>query len=235
MILYLHGFRSSPRSFKARRLAGRLAVLERINEWRCPQLPVSPYEAIRLAESIIGQTPAAALTLIGSSLGGYYATWLAERIGCRAVVMNPATKPDASLERFLGEQPLWHGGGSIIVEPRHLDELRALRVETIRDPRRYFLLAATGDEVLDYHDMVAHYAGAKTTLIEGSNHAISDFDDHLDEVLAFCGIDVAPSPGAVAPFPDADIVMLDDARTISIGGTQSDVACAVAGSRNMTN
>jgi predicted esterase YcpF (UPF0227 family) len=81
LILYLHGFRSSPRSFKARRLAGRLAVLDRGNEWRCPQLPVSPYEAIRLAESIIGDTPPESLTLIGSSLGGYYASWLAEQYG----------------------------------------------------------------------------------------------------------------------------------------------------------
>lgn len=236
MILYLHGFRSSPRSFKARRLAGRLAVLGRINAWRCPQLPVSPYEAIRLAESVIGNTPANDLTLIGSSLGGYYATWLAERIGCRAVVMNPATKPDASLERFLGEQPLWHGGGSILVEPRHLDELRALRVETIRDPRQYFLVAATGDEVLDYRDMLAHYAGAKTTLIEGSNHAISDFDDHLDAVLAFCGIDVAPLPGAVASCADADIDVNDVGRSaLSIGAASGGIAAAVTGSGRLAN
>jgi len=231
LILYLHGFRSSPRSFKARRLAGRLAVLGQINAWRCPQLPVSPYEAIRLAESIIGQTPASDLTLVGSSLGGYYATWLAERIGCRAVVINPATMPDASLERFLGEQPLWHGGGTIVVEPRHLDELKALRVERLSDPGRYFLLAATGDEVLDYRDMLVHYAGAKTTLIEGSNHAISEFDDYLDAVLAFCGIDVAPLPGAVATCPNADIVAQDDVPALAIGG----VPPVVTGTRRMAN
>lgn len=196
MILYLHGFRSSPRSFKARRLAGRLALLERANDWRCPQLPVSPYEAIRLAQSIIGATPPASLCLIGSSLGAFYATWLAERYGCRAVLLNPATAPDETLDAFLGEQTLWHGGGSIVVERRHLDELRALRVPAITSPRRYYLVAATGDQVLDYRDMLRKYPDVETTLIEGSNHGISDFDAYLDRVLAFCGVDAGPAGGA---------------------------------------
>lgn len=194
LILYLHGFRSSPHSFKARRLAGRLALLDRANDWRCPQLPVSPYEAIRLAQSIIGATPPASVCLIGSSLGGFYATWLAERYGCRAVLLNPATAPDETLDAYLGEQTLWHGGGSIVVERRHLDELRALRVAAITSPQRYYLVAATGDQVLDYRDMLRHYPGVETTLIEGSNHGISDFDAYLDRVLAFCG--VQPGPGA---------------------------------------
>lgn len=191
MILYLHGFRSSPQSFKARRLAGRLAVLDMMREWRCPQLPVSPYEAIRLIRSIIGDTPPASLALIGSSLGGFYATWLAEHYGCRAVLLNPATAPDVTLDVFLGTQPLWHGGGTITVERRHLEELRALKVPRITEPRRYYLVASTGDEVLDYRDMLAAYPGVETTLIQGSNHGISDFDDHLDGVLAFCGVDMA--------------------------------------------
>jgi predicted esterase YcpF (UPF0227 family) len=195
LILYLHGFRSSPHSFKARRLASRLANLHLGNQWRCPQLPVSPFEAVRLAESIIGETPPASLTLIGSSLGGYYANWLAERYGCRAVLMNPATAPDKDLDHFLGEQPLWHGGGTIVVERRHLDELRSFKVAAITHPERYFLLAATGDEVLDYRDMLAQYPGVDTTLIQGSNHGISDFDDYLDKVLAFCGVDVGEEKG----------------------------------------
>lgn len=198
MILYLHGFRSSPHSFKARRLAGRLAVLNLGNEWRCPQLPVSPYEAIRLAQSIIGDTPPASLSLIGSSLGGFYATWLAEHYGCRAVVLNPATAPDETLDQFLGEQPLWHGGGTIVVERRHLEELRALRVEQVTRPERYYLIAATGDEVLDYREMLRAYPDVETTLIRGSNHSISDFDDYLDRVLTFCGVDVEGGYGAIA-------------------------------------
>ena len=113
---------------------------------------MSPAEAV--AGVLVSLTPAD--TLIGSSLGGFYATWLAERIGCRAVLLNPAVRPAAGLAAYLGEQPLWHGGGSMVLEPRHLDELRALEVNAITRPERYFLVAATGDELLDWRDMVAH-------------------------------------------------------------------------------
>ena len=186
MILYLHGFRSSPNSFKARALAARLAELGRAGEWRCPMLPVSPLDAVALAEETAAG--AADVTLIGSSLGGYFATYLAEKHGWRAVLLNPAVLPQRDLSSYLGELPLWHGGGSIVVTRRHLDELGMLGVPSVTRPERYYLIAATGDEVLDYRDMLAHYPGVRTKLIEGGNHAISDFADHMDEVLAFCGI-----------------------------------------------
>ncbi|MDR5834837.1 YqiA/YcfP family alpha/beta fold hydrolase [Caballeronia sp. LZ034LL] len=192
MILYLHGFRSSPQSFKARVMHARLAELGRLGEWQCPTLPVSPSDAVELAESLVADEAARDVTVVGSSLGGYYATYLAEKHGWRAVLLNPAVVPQRDLSHFLGEQPLWHGGGSITVLPRHLDELRALAVERITRPERYFLIAATGDEVLDYRTMLDHYPGVRTTLIPGGDHAISDFPAHLADVLAFC--DQAPPP-----------------------------------------
>ncbi|KDR42865.1 YqiA/YcfP family alpha/beta fold hydrolase [Caballeronia glathei] len=190
MILYLHGFRSSPQSFKARVMRARLAELGRLDEWQCPVLPVSPREAIALAEKIAAGSADAHVTVIGSSLGGFYATYLAEKHGWRAVLLNPAVVPQRDLSHYLGEQPLWHGGGSIVVEPHHLDELRALAVESVTRPQRYYLIAATGDEVLDYRTMLDHYPGVRTTLIQGGDHAISDFPKYLDQVLAFC----APRP-----------------------------------------
>jgi predicted esterase YcpF (UPF0227 family) len=184
VILYLHGFRSSPNSFKARVMAARLAELGRSDEWCCPMLPVSPLETVALAESVV--RGAQDVTVIGSSLGGYFATYLAEKHGWPAVLLNPAIVPQRDLSQYLGEQPLWHGGGSIIVEPHHLDELQALGVEAVTRPERYYLIAATGDEVLDYREMLAHYPGARTTLIQGSDHAISEFPQYVDDVLAFC-------------------------------------------------
>lgn len=198
MILYLHGFRSSPNSFKARLLAARLAELGRGDQWCCPTLPVSPLETVALVESVVAEARANGdmrqVTLIGSSLGGYFATHLAEKHGWPAVLLNPAVVPQRDLSAYLGEQPLWHGGGSIVVEPHHLDELRALGVASITRPERYYLVAATGDEVLDYREMLAHYPGARTTLIEGSDHAISEFAQYLDEVLAFCDTDHVEPP-----------------------------------------
>lgn len=188
MILYLHGFRSSPKSFKAQLLAARLAALGRAHDWRCPMLPVSPLEAVAVAEAQAAGLAADDVTVVGSSLGGYFATHLAEKHGWRAVLLNPAVLPQRDLSAYLGEQPLWHGGGSIVVEASHLDELRSLGVASISRPERYYLIAATGDEVLDYREMVMHYAGVETRLIVGSDHAISEFVDYVDDVLAFCGI-----------------------------------------------
>ncbi|MEM5438473.1 YqiA/YcfP family alpha/beta fold hydrolase [Paraburkholderia diazotrophica] len=200
MILYLHGFRSSPNSFKARVMAGRLAALGRGAEWCCPMLPVSPLETVALVEEQVAAAKPAHVTLIGSSLGGYFATHLAEKHGWRAVLLNPAVVPQRDLSHYLGEQPLWHGGGSIVVEQHHLDELRALGVASVTRPERYYLIAATGDEVLDYREMLAHYPGVRTKLIEGSDHAISEFPDYVDDVLAFCDAADAepPAPGEAA-------------------------------------
>ncbi|KAF1029923.1 MAG: hypothetical protein GAK40_00265 [Burkholderia plantarii] len=186
MILYLHGFRSSPQSFKSRTLAARLDALGRGDEWRCPMLSVSPLEAVARAEAEVAGVAPDEVTVIGSSLGGYYATWLAEKHGWRAVLLNPATRPQRDLAKYLGEQPLWHGGGSIVVEPGHLAELDALRVPAITRAERYYLFAATGDEVLDYREMLALYPGARTRVIDGSDHGISEFADYVDDVLAFC-------------------------------------------------
>jgi len=192
MILYLHGFRSSPQSFKSRLLAAKLEELGLADGWCCPALPVAPLAAIALAEQTVAEALARSgpqpVTVIGSSLGGYYATWLAERHGWRAVLLNPATVPQDDLHQYLGEQPLWHGGGSIVVEQAHLDQLRTLAVPTITQPQRYYLIAATGDEVLDYRDMLAKYAGAQTVLIDGGDHGLSDFARYMDGVLEFCGV-----------------------------------------------
>ncbi|MGU7770882.1 YqiA/YcfP family alpha/beta fold hydrolase [Burkholderia sp. MR1-5-21] len=184
MILYLHGFRSSPQSMKSQLLAARMDELGRTAEWRCPMLSMAPLDAIAAAEAEVAG--AHDVTVIGSSLGGYYATWLAEKHGWKAVLLNPATVPQRDLEQHLGEQPLWHGGGTIVVERHHLEELDALRVPAITRPERYYLFAATGDEVLDYREMLDHYPGARTRVIEGSDHGISEFADYVDDVLAFC-------------------------------------------------
>ena len=189
MILYLHGFRSSPLSMKSRLLAARMQELGRSQEWLCPQLPASPKLAIELALSLVKDVPARELTIIGSSLGGYYATWLAEQLGCRAVLLNPAIVPLLDLEQHVGVTTAFHSDEPFEFKRGHIDELRGFAVPAISQPERYFLIAATGDEVLDYRHMVAHYAGAWQTIINGSDHGISEFADYLAPVLQFCGID----------------------------------------------
>lgn len=193
MILYLHGFRSSPLSFKARLLGERLHDLGRGNDYVCPQLPASPRQAIELALQLIKGVPPQELTLIGSSLGGFYATWLAEQTGCRAVLLNPAVKPPRDLERYVGVTTAYHSDEPFEFKHEYIAELQALAVPQITRPERYFLIAATDDEVLDWREMTAHYPAARQRVIQGSDHGLSDFADYIDEVLAFCSL---PSGGS---------------------------------------
>jgi predicted esterase YcpF (UPF0227 family) len=159
--------------------AGRAADLT------CPQLPASPKAAMDLVLTLV-ERHSGNLAIIGSSLGGFYATWLAERFGCRAALINPAVDPLKDLDKHVGVTTEWHTGEPFEFRREYIDELAALKVGRITQPERYFLLAATGDEVLDYRDMVAHYAGAHQHVIQGSDHAVSEFEQYVDEVLAFC-------------------------------------------------
>jgi len=185
-ILYLHGFRSSPASYKARVVAARMAALGRSGDLICPQLPASPKEAMALALSLVAGV--APLAVIGSSLGGYYATFIAERLGCKAALINPAVDPLANLAQHVGVTTAWHSDAPFEFKQNYIAELADLKVARITDPARYFLLAATGDEVLDYRTMTAHYAGSRQHVIDGGDHAVSDFERYVDDVLAFCGV-----------------------------------------------
>ncbi len=189
-VVYLHGFRSSPASFKARRLHDYFSARGEAARFVCPQLPPSPCEAVALVRTLLrecaGGNPADALAVIGSSLGGFYATALAEETGCRAVLINPAVWPARDLAKYIGEQKAWHSDERFWFRAEYIAELEELTAQRITRPQRYLLLAATGDEVLDWHEMTARYADAHQHVIEGSDHGLSDFDDYLDEVVRFC-------------------------------------------------
>lgn len=190
MILYLHGFRSTPASFKARLMAQAMTERGLTAHWECPQLPASPQAAIDLAMEIaqrqLRQTQSPqALTIIGSSLGGYYATWLAEQLACKAVLLNPAVTPTRDLAAHIGEHRLYHCDEPFVFLPRHVDELSAIQVRHITRPERYFLIAATGDEVLDWKEMRDHYPACRQRIVQGSDHGLSDFALWLPEVLEF--------------------------------------------------
>jgi len=187
VILYLHGFRSSPHSRKATMLRERMRALGREAEYVCPALPTSPRAAVDLAYQLASRIPPSSLALIGSSLGGYYATWLAEQLGSRAVLLNPAITPALDLEVHLGRQPVYFSADEIDFRPEHLRELKEIDTPVISRPARYFLVAATGDALIDYRTMTNKYAGARQRVITGSNHELSDFDRYMDEVLDFCG------------------------------------------------
>ena len=195
-LLYLHGFRSSPASGKARALLGWLRVHHPdLHAW-CPQLPPSPAQAIALLEAGTAGWPPATSAVVGSSLGGYYATWMARQRGWRCVVLNPAVDPARSLEAYLGDQPAFHDPTQTLrIEPVFMDELRALRCGPGPDLARTLAVIATGDEVLDWRTMHARYEGAQRRVVQGSDHALSDFDTHLPAIVAFLGLSTPPAVG----------------------------------------
>ncbi len=185
-LLYLHGFRSSPRSTKAQLVQQAVAQRHpRVTLW-CPQLPPSPRAAMDLVMQGIAGWPREGMAVMGSSLGGYYATWIAEQTGCRAVLLNPAVHAARDLASQVGTHPSWHEPQAFFeFKAGYLDELRALAVPAITRPERYYALIARGDEVLDWREMSAHYPGTAGRVLEGSDHAITEFPHYLDEVLAF--------------------------------------------------
>ncbi len=187
-LLYLHGFRSSPQSTKARRMARWLAENRPDLVWHCPPLPPSPAQAISEVLAHVRHWPRATTGIIGSSLGGFYATVLAERLGCRAVLLNPAVDPARDLSKYIGEITAWHSDERFHFRPEFVDELRRLSPATLTDCERYLAILAKGDEVLDWREMSARYAGCRVKLLEASDHALSDFEQHLPDVLAFLGL-----------------------------------------------
>ncbi len=185
-LLYLHGFRSSPRSFKAQRMQAWLAEHRPQLRWWCPQLPPSPREAMALVMDGIKGWPAERSAVLGSSLGGFYATAVAEATGWPAVLINPAVNPARDLAAHIGEQTAFHDPQQhFFFRPGYVDELRALQVPAITRPERYLPIIATGDEVLSWQEMSARYAGTPMRVVPGSDHALSDFDAHLPHLLAF--------------------------------------------------
>lgn len=192
-LLYLHGFRSSPQSAKARRMADWVQTQRPDLHWWCPQLPPSPREAMAMVFDRIAHWPAAQMAVIGSSLGGFYATVVAERVGCPAVLLNPAVHPARDLAKYIGEQTSWHDPDErFFFRAEFVDELAALSPAVLTVPERYFAVIAKGDEVLDWREMSARCAGASIRLLEGGDHALSDFDAHLPAIIDFLGLQPAP-------------------------------------------
>jgi predicted esterase YcpF (UPF0227 family) len=181
VILYLHGFNSSPQSHKAQVMARFMAGRGLAAKYACPALPPLARDALREIEKLL--TPGTCF--VGSSLGGFYATYLAEKHDTRAVLINPAIEPHIGLRAYLGPQKNLHTGEPYELTEEHLAEWERLYVPRIT-PRRYLLLVETGDEVLDYREAVKRYAGAEQVVVQGGDHSLQSFPQHLPRILEFC-------------------------------------------------
>jgi len=194
-IVYLHGFISSPQSKKAVMLGDYLRNCVTGVEYEVPQLHDRPALAFDAILAACARHDPADLTLVGSSLGGFYATVAAERIGCRAAVLNPAVHPHRHFARYLGPQRNLYTGETFVLTDAHVDELRALDVERITRPERYWVFLETGDEVLDYREAIAFYEGALHTVVRGGDHTLISFPEHIPELVDWTMSDPVPVGG----------------------------------------
>ena len=154
--------------------------------WWCPQLPASPAQAMALLLEGTAAWPLEQMAVMGSSLGGFYAAWLSAHMGISAVLINPAVNPSRDLARYIGEHPVWQDPSqSIFFELAYVQELQVLESQPLPTRPATLALIAKGDEVLDWREMLARHQAGHVRLIEGSDHALSDFDDHLPQILEF--------------------------------------------------
>jgi predicted esterase YcpF (UPF0227 family) len=184
VIVYLHGFNSSPQSHKAQAMRAFMKERGLALKYACPALPPLANAALRAIEANL---PAGEdVCFVGSSLGGFYATYLAETLGARAVLVNPAVEPHVGLRSYLGPQKNLYTGEPYELTPRHLREWERLVVPRIT-PSRYLLLVETGDEVLDYRQAVQRYSGCEQVVVSGGDHSLKSFPEHLARILEFAG------------------------------------------------
>jgi len=152
-------------------------------DYRVPELHHRPARAMEQVEAACAGIAAHDLTLVGSSLGGFYATVAAERLGCRAAMLNPAVRPHVHFERYLGPQQNLYTGEQFVLGREHIEDLEALQPEGITRPERYWLFVETGDVVCDYREAVEFYRGALHTVVTGGDHALASFPEHVPDLV----------------------------------------------------
>ncbi len=186
LLIYIHGFNSSPKSAKAMIMSEYCARQRPDIKVVVPELAAFPEQAALQLHALLQQYHNEyRIGLVGSSLGGFYATWLSEQFAVRAVLVNPAVRPFELLCDYLGEQVNPYTHQHYVLESKHIDELKALDVESVTNPQRLWLLVQEQDEVLDYRQAVSKFAGVKQTIEAGGDHSFVDFERYAGPIIDF--------------------------------------------------
>jgi len=188
-LLYLHGFNSSPQSHKAQLVTQYMADNDCLEQLICPQIPAVPGDARLFLEQLVEETlENHSLSFVGSSLGGYYATYLAEKYSGRATLINPSVKPYETLKAYLGENKFYFQDDVWEFNETHIKQLEEMKVDKITDEQRYFVLLQTGDETLDYREAELKYKNSQCIIEQGGDHSFVELERFIPEIMRFSKI-----------------------------------------------
>ncbi|MDD1781699.1 esterase YqiA [Enterovibrio sp. ZSDZ35] len=189
LLIYIHGFNSSPLSAKAQQMRDWCETHRPDIKLEVPRLACYPAEAADQLKALVSTYQGDyRIGLVGSSLGGYLSTWLNAQFGFPAVLVNPAVRPYELLVDYLGPQQNPYTGEQYVLDIHHMDELHALDTKSISHPDTIWLLQQEGDEVLDYRQAVEMYQGCKQTIEAGGDHAFVGFDRYPAKIIQFLGL-----------------------------------------------
>jgi predicted esterase YcpF (UPF0227 family) len=187
--VYLHGFLSSPKSKKAQQLIQYFDDNQMAEQLSVPTLSFEPAVAIQQAQDAIQelkQQPGIdQVFLMGSSLGGFYATYLAEHESLKAVLINPAVRPFELFDKYLGPNKHFYDGNTYMLELKHIEQLQGIEVECLSEPKESLLLLQTGDETLDYRLATEKYIDCPSWIEPGGNHSFEGFIERLELIFHF--------------------------------------------------
>ena len=191
-IIYLHGFNSSPKSYKAQLFLQHMTAIGQRGNLIIPDISPYPDCAIEQVSDLIDaaylEDDSVSLCFVGSSLGGYYATWFAEKMNCPAVLINPSVKPYETLAGYLGENANFFTNEKWTFNQSHIQQLLDIDVGNITQPERYLVLLQTGDETLDYRQAEKKYQNCHLQIEQGGDHSFLGFDNHIEAILKFAGL-----------------------------------------------
>lgn len=185
-ILYIHGLNSSPASHKASQLSRAMAHMDLQDQLRVPALHHHPRQAMAQLQTLVSELGSP--LLVGSSLGGYYATYLAEQHGLKALLINPAVRPHLRFDGYLGSQKNYYSGETWELTRDHVDALAEFDVAPPTDTARYQVWLQTADETLDYRDAERYYRACALRIQAGGDHGFQGFVERLPILFAFAGI-----------------------------------------------
>lgn len=189
VLIYLHGFKSSPQALKAQEVAAYIASRELAVDYRQPALPDLPDQAFTLLKTMMDGLKGRKVALIGSSLGGFYATWLAETYDVKAVLVNPAVRPHELMQKYLGINENPYSGVQFELTPLHMETLQSHYLKDFRQPSRFLLLLQTGDEVLDALEASARFSASPCMIEAGGDHRFQHFERYLPRVFAWLDLE----------------------------------------------